>query len=107
MNFAQIVLIVYSILMLVGGIIGYTVSGSTSSLIAGIVSTIILDIAFVLTKTSGRIGYILGGTTAFALTAFFLYRVSATGKFMPAGGLAGLSIFAAGLILSGLRSTQK
>lgn len=107
MNFAQIVLIAYSILMLVGGVIGYTVSSSSSSLIAGIVSTIILDIAFVLTRVRGRDGYILGGVTALALAAFFLYRVSVTGKFMPSGGLAALSIVAAGLIMSGLRSSQK
>jgi uncharacterized membrane protein (UPF0136 family) len=102
MNFAQIVLLAYSVLMLVGGVIGYTASKSMPSLIAGIASSFILDVAFILTKQGGRNGYLLGGITAFALTAFFIYRVMNTGKFMPAGGLAILSVIAGLLILSGL-----
>ena len=70
MNLAQIVLIVYSTLMLVGGVIGFSMAHSVPSLMAGLASTIILDIAFVLTKISGRIGYIIGGATAFALAVF-------------------------------------
>jgi len=107
MNFAQIVLIAYSTLMLIGGIFGYTASKSMPSLIAGIVSAIVLDIAFFLTKTSGRIGYLVGGVTAFALTAFFAYRIYETGKVMPAGGLCGLSVLAGFLILSGSNSPKK
>lgn len=107
MNFAQIVLIAYSTLMLVGGIIGYTVSKSMPSLIAGIVSAIVLDIAFFLTRSKGRIGYLIGGATAFALTVFFAYRVYETSKFMPAGGLGGLSLIAGVLILSGINSPKK
>lgn len=101
MNLAQIVLIVYSTLMLVGGIAGYSMAKSVPSLMAGLASTIILDVAFVLTKISGRIGYVIGGWTAFALALFFTYRVIHTGKFMPAGCLLALSVIAGILIMRG------
>lgn len=107
MNFAQIVLIAYSTLMLVGGIAGYASAKSMPSLVAGIVSAIVLDIAFFLARSKGRVGYLIGGATAFALTAFFAYRVYETGKFMPAGGLCGLSLIAGFLILSGSNSPKK
>lgn len=101
MNFAQIAMLVYSALMLVGGVMGYTQAKSVWSLIVGIASSIILDVAFVLTKQSGRNGYLLGSVTAFALAAFFVYRIVDTGKFMPAGGLCALSVVAGIVILMG------
>lgn len=79
-------LIIYSILVLVGGIIGFVKAKSRASLIAGIVFASLLDVAGALVMTgSPRAGAALGLLSALALVARFLPNFLRTKKVMPAG----------------------
>ena len=99
MNFGSVVLAVYAVLMLVGGIVGYTKGNSRPSLIAGVGSAVLLAAAWWLSRSQQATGFWLGAAVAALLSAFFLYRLWTTGKMMPAGGLLGLSVVAVILLV--------
>ena len=76
----------YAVLVLVGGIIGFLKANSRASLIAGIVSAVLLGIAAGLVASgSTRVGAALGALCALALIGRFLPSFSKTKKLMPAG----------------------
>lgn len=99
MQLGQLVLVVYAILMLAGGIAGYRIAGSTASLAAGAGSAAALAGAWLLSRTQPATGFWVGAGVAAALALFFLYRVVKTGKPMPAGGLLALSVLAVALLV--------
>ncbi len=99
MQLGQLVLIVYAVLMLAGGIVGYRIAGSTASLAAGAGSAAALAVAWFLTRTQPAAGFWSGAAVAAALAVFFLYRLVKTGKPMPAGGLLALSVLAVALLV--------
>ncbi|MFO0888105.1 MAG: TMEM14 family protein [Isosphaeraceae bacterium] len=88
----QTILSVYALLLAVGGVIGYTKAGSRPSLIAGIASAIVVVIALFLTTTAPRLGLGIGAVVALLLAGFFGSRFSKTGKFMPSGMMAVVSV---------------
>ena len=93
MSFGQIVLLVYGLLMIVGGLMGYR-AGSRVSLIAGGSSGVALLVAFAASLRFPVAGFWAGAVIGVALTGVFIRRVSATGKMMPSGALAGVSVIA-------------
>lgn len=99
MQLGQVVLIVYAVLMLAGGIAGYRIAGSTASLAAGAGSAAALALAWLLSRTQPAAGFWTGAAVAGLLAVFFLYRLVKTGKPMPAGGLLVLSVLALALLL--------
>ncbi len=99
MSLGQIVLLVYAVLMIVGGVIGYARAGSLPSLVSGVVTGVVLVLCWLLSRQSPAAGFGLGAVTCFALSLLFIYRVWTTGKPMPAGGLLAISIIALVLLV--------
>ena len=91
---AKIVLVVYGVLMLGGGFMGYAKAGSKMSLIMGIVSAIVIFTGLYLSKGNTQIGYGLISVMSGLLVVTFIIRLVKTGSFMPSGMLVILSIIA-------------
>ncbi|HEY2154445.1 MAG TPA: TMEM14 family protein [Isosphaeraceae bacterium] len=88
-----VVLIIYAVLLIVGGVIGFLKARSKASLIAGVVSGIVAIIAVVISATYNEDGgYSLALLLATVLFVFFGYRASLSRKFMPGGLLAVASV---------------
>ena len=88
-----VVLIVYAVLLIVGGVIGFVKAKSKASLIAGVASGIIAIIAVAISATYNEDGgYSLALLLAVVLFVFFGYRASLSRKFMPGGLLAVASV---------------
>jgi uncharacterized membrane protein (UPF0136 family) len=96
---------VYSLLLAVGGGIGYVKAGSRPSLVAGLASAVATVAALAAgLVVSPRAGFGIGLLIAVALIAVFSGRWRKTGKFMPAGMLclisAAMALGLAGLLLT-------
>ncbi len=88
-----VVLIIYAVLLIVGGVIGFVKAKSKASLIAGVVSGIIaLAAVFISDRYNEDGGYSLALLLAVVLFIFFGYRASLSRKFMPGGLLAVASV---------------
>jgi uncharacterized membrane protein (UPF0136 family) len=100
----EVIVGVYSLLVLFGGYMGYKKKGSKPSLIAGTASAVLLDISVVLMYVGMGWGIYIAGVTALFLLGFFAVRYarSPDRAFMPAGLMSILSI----LTLVGLFLTR-
>lgn len=87
-----IVILLYGLLVLGGGIIGYTASGSMASVIAGGVFGLGLLASGLGVLRGKDMGFIIAPTLTVLLTMFFGYRFAQSGEFMPSGlmGVLGL-----------------
>lgn len=83
----QISLLVYGILVSLGGIFGFLKAKSKASLIAGLISGGILITAYSVALRNPKTGFMIGAFTCTALIAVFAIRLSKTKKFMPSGML--------------------
>ena len=88
---AQIVLVVYAVLLIVGGLIGYRKAGSRPSLIAGSISGLIALAAAGSMAQDVRAIW-LGIALAAAMLVVFSIRFGRTRKFMPSGMLGVVSL---------------
>jgi uncharacterized membrane protein (UPF0136 family) len=88
---AKIYFIIFGILTIVGGVIGYAKAGSTASIVAGSISGIALLVAAFLLPGNVAVGLILAGIVSVALAGRFIPAFMQTGKVMPAGLMAVLS----------------
>lgn len=89
---AAYVVLVYGILVIAGGVMGYAKAQSKPSLIAGgLFGTIAIAGALLMLRQSA-IGYYISLAAAVLLLAFFSRRFSATKKFMPSGLMMALSL---------------
>ncbi len=97
-SWAVTLVLVYAAFMFVGGVLGYRLSGSKASLIAGTASALVLAGAFVLARSDSgpSAGLWSAAVVALALSAVFAARLSKTKKFMPAGMLLIVSVLALG-----------
>jgi uncharacterized membrane protein (UPF0136 family) len=90
----QVALAIYGVLLAVGGLIGFFKAGSRPSLIAGMLSALAAFGALGLSLNGSRqltVG--LGSLLAVVLFCLFGYRYAIkTGKFMPSGLLAVISL---------------
>ena len=89
---AQVVLAIYGILLIVGGIIGKTKSGSSASLFAGAICGIAALIGYWQSLSDPAVGFLTGGLVGLLLTGIFMSRFVRTRKFMPAGLVLLLSL---------------
>lgn len=69
---------------------GYTQAKSKASLIAGVVSSVLLGAAFATALTHPSIGMLAGAVVTVLLVVVFGIRLAKTKKFMPAGMMLSL-----------------
>ncbi len=93
MNLPIVATLIYGILLLFGGIMGYVSAKSKPSLISGVVSGLLLLISGVLQwQQISPIGLILAQIVTLVLAIVFVIRLWRTRKFMPAGLMLVLSV---------------
>jgi uncharacterized membrane protein (UPF0136 family) len=98
------VLLIYAVLMVVGGAMGMR-AGSKASLIAGGSSGVLLLIAWGVTFVNLAAGLWAGAVIALLLTATFAGRLAKTRKFMPSGMLLAVSLIATIMLIVSAKST--
>lgn len=102
---AKIYFIVFGLLTIVGGIIGFVRAGSTASIIAGSISGILLLVAAFLLPGNVAAGLALAAVVSLLLAGRFLPAFIKTGAVMPAGMMSVLSVI--GLIMAILAWVKK
>lgn len=85
LTFAPLFTLIYGVLAIVGGAIGYKQAGSQVSLISGIISGFLLLIAAYMLYGRSPAGPLLAGVVSLVLVIVFIIRLIKTRKFMPAG----------------------
>jgi len=95
---AKIYFIVFGLLTIIGGGIGFMKAGSTASIIAGSVSGILLIVAAFLMPTNVAVGLGLAAVVSILLAGRFIPAFMKTGQVMPAGLMSLLSVI--GFILA-------
>ena len=95
-----IVILLLGLLVLGGGIIGYTSAGSMTSLISGSTFGLGLLASGLGVLRRKELGFVFAPFITLLLTAFFAYRLVLNGDFIPSGlmgvlGLAALVLYCA------------
>jgi len=87
-----IVILLFGLLVLGGGIIGYITAGSMASLVAGSAFGLGLLASGLGVSKGKKMGFLLAPLLTLLLTAFFGYRFAQSGEFVPSGlmGVIGL-----------------
>jgi len=101
----KIYFIIFGLLTIAGGIMGYAKAGSTASLIAGSISGALLLVAAFLLSGSPVAGIVLGGVVSLLLIGYFLPKFLSTHAMMPAGMMSLLSLI--GVVLAVLAWMRK
>lgn len=87
-----IVLLIYALLVIAGGVIGFVKANSMPSLLMGGLFGVGLLASAAMLLNGKQAGFYLGVILSLALLAFFSYRFYSTGSFMPAGLMSILSL---------------
>lgn len=95
---AKIYFIIFGLLTIAGGILGYVRAGSAASIVAGSISGILLLMAAFLLPGNVAGGLILAGVVSLLLAGRFLPAFLKTHAVMPAGLMSILSIL--GLVIA-------
>lgn len=91
MSKAVVILGIYALLILVGGIKGHA-AGSLASLIMGLTFGILLLASTFAIYKKKQVGVWVAVSLIIILDAFFTYRYSQTNRFMPSGMLSLISV---------------
>jgi len=102
MGFYLIVL-VYGLLVLAGGIMGYVKAKSLPSIIMGIIFGVFIIWSSTIMYKGDPLGTYLSLAASLILAAFFAMRFRVTKKFMPAGLMIILSVISVITLLIRLR----
>jgi uncharacterized membrane protein (UPF0136 family) len=92
MEAAKIYFIIFGLLTIAGGIIGYVKSGSASSIIAGAITGVLLLVAAFLLPQYRVAGLAAALIVSLLLAAQFVPKFIRTGRIMPAGMMSVLSV---------------
>jgi uncharacterized membrane protein (UPF0136 family) len=92
MEAAKIYFIAFGVLTIAGGIVGYAKAGSVASIVAGSITGILLLVAAFLLPQHRAIGLATAFITSLLLAAQFVPKFIRTGRVMPAGMMAILSV---------------
>ena len=95
---AKIYFIIFGLLTIAGGVMGYVRAGSTVSIIAGSISGILLLVAAFLMPNNAVAGLALAVVISLLLAGRFLPAFMKSGDFMPAGLMSVLSVI--GIIMA-------
>ena len=95
---AKIYFIVFGVLTILGGVMGYVKAASTISLVAGGITGVLLLAAGFLLPDHAMAGLILALVTSLLLAGQFAPKFIRTGKAMPAGMMTILSVI--GIIMA-------
>ena len=95
---AKIYFIIFGLLTIVGGVIGYVKAGSTASIIAGAIAGIALIVAAFLLPGNAALGLIVAGIVSVLLAGRFIPHFMQSGKIMPDALMSVLS--AIGIIVA-------
>jgi uncharacterized membrane protein (UPF0136 family) len=88
----RIYFIIFGILTIAGGTIGYVSKGSMPSIIAGTIAGILLLVAAFLRPAHSTFALIIALVVSLLLAAQFVPKFFATWKMMPAGMMSILSV---------------
>ena len=88
----KIYFIIFGLLTIAGGVMGYVKAGSTISLVSGSICGVLILVAAFLFRGNPVAGLALGGLVSLLLIGYFLPAFIRTGKVMPAGMMSILSI---------------
>jgi uncharacterized membrane protein (UPF0136 family) len=95
---AKIYFLVFGLLTIAGGVVGYIKAGSMASIVAGSISGVLLVVAAFLLPEHQGAGLILALAVSLLLAAQFVPKFFRTFKVMPAGLMSVLS--ALGIIVA-------
>lgn len=91
MRFMPWLVLLYSLIILGGGILGFSISHSWPSIIMGSISAILLICTAIAMFKGSVLGYFTAAGIAFLLAVFFTNRFIQTFKLMPSGLMAVIS----------------
>ncbi len=94
-----LVILIYAAILVIGGFVGWRLSGSRISLTASLISAALLSFAYRLSRTSPGPGYLMGTIITVGLAVMFTLRFRKTKKFMPSGMLLALSVIVLAFLL--------
>jgi uncharacterized membrane protein (UPF0136 family) len=92
MEAAKIYFIVFGLLTIAGGIVGYVKAGSVASIVAGSITGVLLLIAAFLLPEHHAAGLATALIVSLLLSAQFVPKFLRTGAVMPAGVMSVLSV---------------
>ena len=92
MEAAKIYFIVFGVLTIAGGVVGYFKAGSVASIIAGSITGVLLLVAAFLLPEHRAIGLATAFIISLLLAAQFAPKFLRTGRVMPAGMMSILSV---------------
>ncbi|MGZ4966279.1 MAG: TMEM14 family protein [Chthoniobacterales bacterium] len=88
----KIYFIIFGLLTIAGGVMGYVKAGSVASIVAGSISGVLLLLAAFLLPQNIAAGLIVAAVVSILLAGRFVPAFLKTGKMMPAGMMAILSV---------------
>jgi uncharacterized membrane protein (UPF0136 family) len=91
MEAAKIYFIVFGVLTIAGGVVGYVKAGSAASIIAGSIAGVVLLVAAFLLPEYRTVGLATALIISLLLAAQFIPKFLRTGRVMPAGMMSILS----------------
>ena len=92
MESAKIYLVVFGVLTIAGGVVGYVKAGSVASIIAGSITGVLLLVAAFLLPEHRAIGLATAFIVSLLLAGQFVPKFIRTGRLMPAGMMSILSV---------------
>jgi uncharacterized membrane protein (UPF0136 family) len=92
MEASKIYFIVFGVLTIAGGVVGYVKAGSVASIIAGSITGVLLLVAAFLLPEHRAIGLATAFIISLLLAAQFAPKFLRTGRVMPAGMMSILSV---------------
>lgn len=92
MNIVDLACLVYPLVLLYAGWLGYAERGSLASLITGVVVAVVLEVLGLLSRKSVPFG-IAGTAVIFVMAVYFAYRLIVSNRFVPSGVFMIISFF--------------
>lgn len=107
MKISAWIVLMYALIILVGGMIGFKQAHSYPSLIAGLTASCLLFICGGAMLRGSNLAFSLAMAITLALTLFFAYRYTLTHKFMPAGIMSLVSALTLVIVLAQRKKKAK